>query len=85
MPGRLTSSTHVLIDVGTGYFIEKSTEDATDFYNRKVKDLQESLKELEVVINNKANNVRVVEEVIRVKVLSAQEQQAKEGKGKAGP
>ncbi|KAL1599625.1 subunit of tubulin prefoldin [Paraconiothyrium brasiliense] len=81
VPGRLTSSTHVLIDIGTGYFVEKSVEDATDFYNRKVKDLQDSLKDLEGVVNGKANNVRMVEEVIRVKVLSAQEQSQKEGAG----
>ncbi|KAF2869855.1 c-myc binding protein [Massariosphaeria phaeospora] len=81
VPGRLTSSTHVLVDVGTGFFVEKNTEDAKDFYERKVKDLGGSLKDLEGVINGKANNVRVVEEVIRVKVLNAQEQSAMEGKG----
>lgn len=81
VPGRLTSSTHVLIDIGTGFFVEKSTEDATDFYNRKVKDLGDSLKDLEQVINGKANNVRMVEEVIRVKVLSAQEASQKDSQG----
>ena len=84
VPGRLTSSTHVLIDIGTGFFVEKNTDDATDFYNRKVKDLGDSLKDLEQVINGKANNVRVVEEVIRAKVLNAQEQGAREGGKKAG-
>lgn len=81
VPGRLTSSSHVLIDIGTGFFVEKTTEDATGFYNRKVKDLGDSLKDLEQVINGKANNVRMVEEVIRLKVLSAQEASRKEGKG----
>lgn len=81
VPGRLTSSTHVLIDIGTGFFVEKSTADATDFYNRKVKDLGDSLKDLEGVINGKANNVRMVEEVIRVKVLSAQESNQKDAAG----
>ncbi|PVI08525.1 c-myc binding protein [Periconia macrospinosa] len=81
VPGRLTSSTHVLIDIGTGFFVEKSIEDATDFYKRKVKDLGDSLKDLEQVVNGKANNVRMVEEVIRVKVLSAQEGGQKEAKG----
>jgi prefoldin alpha subunit len=73
-----------LIDIGTGFFVEKNTTDATDFYNRKVKDLGESLKELEQVINQKANNARVVEEVIRMKMLSGQEEGAN-GQGiKAG-
>jgi len=73
VPGKLASSTHVLVDVGTGFFIEKSTKDADDFYKRKVKDLGESLKDLEQVIQGKANNVRVVEEVIRMKVIGASE------------
>jgi prefoldin alpha subunit len=81
VPGRLTSSEHVLIDIGTGFFVEKNTTDATDFYNRKVKDLGGSLKDLEQVINQKANNTRVVEEVLRMKMMSGQEQGAN-GQGK---
>ncbi|KAH7385603.1 Prefoldin subunit-domain-containing protein [Pyrenochaeta sp. MPI-SDFR-AT-0127] len=79
VPGKLTDHEHVLVDVGTGYFVEKDIPGAKDFYERKVKDLGESLKDLESVINGKAQNVRVVEEVMRVKVLSAQE-----GKGNGG-
>jgi prefoldin alpha subunit len=73
VPGRLTDHEHVLVDVGTGYFIEKDIPAAKDFYERKVKDLQDSLKDLEGVVNSKAQNVRVVEEVIRLKVMNAQE------------
>ncbi|KAF2002947.1 Prefoldin-domain-containing protein [Amniculicola lignicola CBS 123094] len=80
VPGALTSPDKVLIDVGTGFFIEKGLVDARDFYERKVKDLGDSLKDLEGVINQKAQNVRVVEEVMRVKVLGAQEEA---NKGKA--
>ncbi|KAF2661353.1 Prefoldin-domain-containing protein [Lophiostoma macrostomum CBS 122681] len=81
VPGKLTDATHVLIDVGTGYYVEKDVKGADDFYNRKVKDLGDSLKELEQVINGKAQNVRVVEEVIRVKVLSGQGEGAEKGAG----
>jgi prefoldin alpha subunit len=70
-----------LIDIGTGFFVEKNTTDATDFYNRKVKDLGGSLKDLEQVINQKANNTRVVEEVLRMKMMNGQEQGAN-GQGK---
>ncbi|KAF2706850.1 Prefoldin alpha subunit [Pleomassaria siparia CBS 279.74] len=84
VPGRLTSSTHVLIDVGTGFFVEKNTTDAADFYTRKVKDLGVSLKDLEQVVNQKANNARVVEEVMRMKMMSGQEQGANEGGKKVG-
>lgn len=63
----------MLVDVGTGFFVEKDIAGAKDFYERKVKDLGESLKDLEAVVQGKAQNVRMVEEVIRLKVLNAQE------------
>lgn len=71
----------MLVDIGTGFFVEKDVPGATDFYERKVKDLGDSLKDLESVIQGKAQNVRVVEEVMRVKVLNAQEAEGGEGKG----
>ncbi|KAH8628933.1 hypothetical protein IG631_16190 [Alternaria alternata] len=57
----------------TGFFVEKDIASAKDFYERKVKDLGDSLKDLEGVVQGKAQNVRVVEEVIRLKVMNAQE------------
>ncbi|KAF2856105.1 Prefoldin-domain-containing protein [Plenodomus tracheiphilus IPT5] len=79
VPGRLTDAEKVLVDVGTGFFVEKDVKTAEEFYERKVKDLGDSLRDLEEVIQGKAQNVRVVEEVMRVKVLNQQES---EGKGK---
>jgi prefoldin alpha subunit len=75
----------VLVDVGTGFFVEKKIDDAKDFYERKVKDLGDSLKDLEVVVEGKARNVRMVEEVMRVRVMNAQSQEGQEqGDGKSG-
>lgn len=83
MPGKLTDHEHVLVDVGTGFFVEKKIDDAKDFYERKVKDLGDSLKDLEGVVEGKARNVRMVEEVMRVKVMSQQSADEK-GEGKSG-
>ncbi|OCL01512.1 Prefoldin alpha subunit [Glonium stellatum] len=74
VPGTLASSTHVLVDVGTGFFIEKSTADASDFYTRKIGDLGESLKDLEQIVQGKASNLRVVEDVLRQKVVGASQE-----------
>lgn len=79
MPGRLTDTEHVLVDVGTGFFVEKEIADAKDFYERKVKDLGESLKGLEDVVEGKARNVRMVEEVMRIKVMNAQSAEGRDG------
>jgi prefoldin alpha subunit len=85
VPGKLTDHEHVLVDVGTGFFVEKGIDDAKDFYERKVKDLGDSLKDLEGVVEGKARNVRLVEEVMRVKVMNAQSQEQQGGgEGRSG-
>ncbi|OAK98672.1 Prefoldin alpha subunit [Phaeosphaeriaceae sp. SRC1lsM3a] len=84
VPGKLTDHEHVLVDVGTGFFVEKGIADAKDFYERKVKDLGDSLKDLEGVVEGKARNVRLVEEVMRVKVMNAQSQEGQQGGEKSG-
>lgn len=62
VPGRLASADTVLVDVGTGFYVEKSAAEAVDFYERKIKDLEASLKDLEGVIQDKGNNLRVIED-----------------------
>lgn len=61
VPGKLASSEHVLVDVGTGFYVEKSLKDATKFYNGKVEELGANLKDLEQIMQGKVNTVRVVE------------------------
>jgi len=60
----------VLVDVGTGYYVEKIAQDAVSFYNAKVDQLTKSLAEIEKTVQQKGQNVRVVEEVLRRKVLA---------------
>jgi prefoldin alpha subunit len=79
VPGKLADTEHVLVDVGTGFYVEKSTEDAQKFYSGKIEEVGKNIKELENVVNGKANNLRVVEEVLRQKMLAQQSGQAAAG------
>ncbi|KAL9089622.1 MAG: hypothetical protein Q9165_005654 [Trypethelium subeluteriae] len=72
VPATLSSVRSVLVDVGTGFFVEKKPEDATIFYNEKVDDLEKNLKDLEKAVQSKGRSVSMVEDVIRQKVLSGQ-------------
>ncbi|KAJ3324973.1 phosphatidylinositol-3,5-bisphosphate 5-phosphatase [Boothiomyces sp. JEL0866] len=47
VPGILDDSTTVIVDVGTGYFVEKNIEDAADYYQRKVDFVKGNLAKLE--------------------------------------
>jgi prefoldin alpha subunit len=70
VPGTLASTENVIVDVGTGFYIEKSTKDAAEFYEAKVEELGINLKDLESIVQGKSNNLRVVEDVLRQKVFS---------------
>ncbi|KAJ8612976.1 hypothetical protein MRB53_037184 [Persea americana] len=59
VPGTLATRDTVLVDVGTGFFVEK---DATKFYEAKTKELGTNLKDLEGILQQKSSNLRVVEE-----------------------
>ncbi|KAJ5107409.1 hypothetical protein N7456_004084 [Penicillium angulare] len=70
--GRLTDREKVLVDVGTGFYVEKTPEKAIAFYDDKVKGLDENLVELEKIVQAKNSQLRVVEEVLRQKMLSGE-------------
>ncbi|KJY00922.1 prefoldin subunit like protein [Zymoseptoria brevis] len=74
VPGKLADPENVLVDVGTGFYVEKSTKDAQKFYEGKIEELGKTIKDLESIVNGKANNLRVVEEVLRQKVLLGQQE-----------
>lgn len=60
----------MLVDVGTGFYVEKAIDDAQSFYDRKIEQLGKNLKDLENIVQGKGNTLRVVEEVLRQKVLA---------------
>ena len=78
VPGTLADPENVIVDVGTGFYVEKvgefylfagcktdseqSTKDASKFYEAKVEELGASLKDLEAIVQGKSNNLRVVED-----------------------
>ncbi|KAL7274166.1 subunit of tubulin prefoldin [Rhizina undulata] len=71
VPGELASEDTVLVDVGTGYYVEKSVEDAVKFYTGKVDMVTANMADLEKIIGQKGQNVRIVEDVLRQKVLNS--------------
>ncbi|KAL2132577.1 hypothetical protein VTI74DRAFT_3632 [Chaetomium olivicolor] len=68
--GNLADPDKVLVDVGTGFYVEKDTNSAAEFYEAKIKELAGNIQGLEGIVQAKTNNLRVVEEVLRQKVLA---------------
>ncbi|OAA61156.1 prefoldin subunit [Niveomyces insectorum RCEF 264] len=69
--GALTDPEHVIVDIGTGFYVEKELKSAAQFYEDKIKELTKNIQELEAIVQNKTSSLRVVEEVLRQKVLAS--------------
>ncbi|KAK5303894.1 subunit of tubulin prefoldin [Exophiala xenobiotica] len=67
-----SSAPSVLVDIGTGFFVEKSPEDGIKFYKGKVDDLTKNLVEIEKAVGGKNENLRLIEDVLRQKMLAEQ-------------
>jgi len=70
LSGVLADTSNVIVDVGTGFYVEKTSEEATKFYDRKVEELGANLKDLERIVQGKSSNLRIVEDVLREKILN---------------
>ena len=62
VPGTLASTETVLVDVGTGFYVEKTPMGAQKFYKAKVEELGKNLVELEKIVSGKQGNLNVVED-----------------------
>ncbi|KAL8799785.1 MAG: hypothetical protein Q9182_005651 [Xanthomendoza sp. 2 TL-2023] len=70
VPGTLASTETVLVDIGTGFYIEKTPPSARNFYTSKISQLAQNLQDLEIVVQGKQGNLTVVEDVLRQKMIS---------------
>lgn len=68
VPGTLADPDHVIVDIGTGFYVEKTTKEAKKFYDIRTTDIGTNLKSLEGIIQGKSNNLRIVEEILRQKI-----------------
>jgi prefoldin alpha subunit len=82
-PSNNTSSSQatLLVDIGTGFYLEKTPQEATKFYTGKVDDLQKNLTDIEKLVGNKTESLRMVEDVLRRKMIEEQPEQFGPGGG----
>lgn len=67
-----SKSASVLVDIGTGFFVEKTPEDGIQFYTGKVEELTKNLLEIEKVVGGKNENLRVIEDCKSLPTKSGQ-------------
>jgi prefoldin alpha subunit len=65
----------VIVDVGTGYFVEKNLDEASDFYKRKVEYVKGNLEKLENTVNQRQGQRRVLLQVLQEKIIEEQKKE----------
>ncbi|PFH49183.1 hypothetical protein AMATHDRAFT_63693 [Amanita thiersii Skay4041] len=68
VPGRLCDVEYVIVDVGTGYYVRKTREQAVKHYNDKVGFIQSNLETLEESIQKKRENLNYLIQVMQSKI-----------------
>ena len=57
-----------MIDYGTGYFVERSTDEANSFCDRKIGFLKENAEKIRKVIQEQSKTMESVSQVFQAKV-----------------
>ncbi|DBA01867.1 TPA: hypothetical protein N0F65_006015 [Lagenidium giganteum] len=76
VPGTLTNVQEVLVDVGTGYFVEHNVDNAKAFMDRKIEFLKTNTESLQTVLSSKRNMLEGVITVMQHKLRIADQQAA---------
>ncbi|TIB42351.1 hypothetical protein E3P86_00389 [Wallemia ichthyophaga] len=68
LPGKLSNVEDVIIDIGTGYYVKMSTNQATQYYKNKVDYVTSNLSQLQKTLETKQDNANVVVQLIQAKL-----------------
>ncbi|XP_006629474.1 prefoldin subunit 5 [Lepisosteus oculatus] len=76
VPGTLHDVEHVLVDVGTGYYVEKNVGNTKEFFKRKIDFLTKQIEKIQPALQEKHAMKQAVIEVMSVKIQQLQTLQA---------
>lgn len=68
VPGTLSNVSNVLVDVGTGYYVEKTAADAKDFFKRKIDFLTKQIEKIQPALQEKHGMKQAVIEMMSIKI-----------------
>jgi len=68
VPGVIKDTEKVLVDVGTGYYVEKDIPEAKDYFNRKVKFVTTNMERVQAIGSEKAKIRDMVMDIMQEKL-----------------
>lgn len=75
LPGKIAAKDQYLVDIGTGYFVEKNANDAKQVCKKKLSKLGDDSKKLKEILVQKNESVNTINLVLRKKVMEQEQQQ----------
>jgi len=78
VPGKLSDPDHVIIDVGTGYYVKKTRAEAIKHYQGKADFVKSNLDKLQETIEKKQENMNYLVNIMQVKMQQQQQQQGQQ-------
>ncbi|CAD5114734.1 DgyrCDS3775 [Dimorphilus gyrociliatus] len=74
--GEIADTKKVIVELGTGYFVEKSIPEAEKFFKRKLDFLKKEIEKIDVVRNQKLEQKQITTNVFKKKLIEHQSQMA---------
>lgn len=78
IPGTIDRTDRVLVDIGTGYYASKGTDDAKELLNSKAQFLAKQTQKLQDHIRQKQSQLEQVKGILQQKMQAGEGQQASE-------
>jgi len=79
VPGKLSEPEKVIVDIGTGYYVEKDLDSAKEYFSKKVKYVTEQMEKVQAIGNEKNKVREMVMDIMESKLqqqFAAQKQQS---------
>lgn len=75
IPGKAVKNNNYIVDIGTGYYVEKNAKDAKIVYETKITKLTEDGKKLRDILVSKNESLNSVNLILRNKMIQYEQQQ----------
>ncbi|SBT35903.1 prefoldin subunit 5, putative [Plasmodium ovale wallikeri] len=67
LPGKIVDTENFLIRMGTNYYVQRNAEQTIEYFNNKIKKLNEQIRKLKITIIEKKNDIDLCKNYIQIK------------------
>ncbi|XP_064618321.1 prefoldin subunit 5-like [Liolophura sinensis] len=68
VPGNLSDVENILVDIGTGYYVEKTVDDGKSYFKRKIEYITKQIEKIQPVLREKYAMKQATVDILQAKV-----------------